>query len=795
MIKVLIECGKSTDDFLRKYVSHIESFNNRYKIVDIEQKYLPYLKDKVRQFETNFILELHKEKEDLDKRILDKENIIIAVMGKRYQKQWISHYYNMTFQKEETVPAPGSRQLCEWINCFSENDLIDAASYIQCIKYLCNVSKRQNKPLIIYDFFLTAGQLSTRKTMIYRMLNDYIKRFNAALMIKASVPKEADLERLFFSEESFSRAANHLFSILYDSKNVKLSGINNENRQVGLLYNDVFYQTIPSEQEIYVLPNTGNFKEPAYYEALGFRTIPLFGNFSMLYARKEVFDAQSEIIRADVMPQYQMPIVSYGFCNKTDRPQSFPYSVIADPLQFRGRGVYIGVISIEGIDYTSDAFRNPDGTTRIAYIWQQQQADEGTSFFKEQINAALQDPGSPLGLEVPIAESMSTMMLSIAGGESRSINYRGVATEAEFLIAKINPAPEVLQIIYGGVPHIHGALMPDVLIGALQLMNFAKNAGRPLVLCVPFNSNIDPHDGSYLLNQMLSVMAQSPGVTIVVPSGEEADKLHHQGFEGRQEPLRIVNIRVDKESQNVVGVIYYKFATLFNAVLFPPQGVGAEPIDIRRMGITRISELSTVYSNGERTDFANGTRFILFRIENPQVGGWRLEMTIETDALTQVDIWLAQQELNPFTNLRPSSPFITVGSTANSSSLMSVGGYSQEDMVVLKTSGRGYAWDRRIKPLFITNASNIVALCGVNDWAAVSSTLVASSIMLGVIAALYSKFIEEQIAILPNTLIMNGIILRGTEQFEDIEYPNPSQGYGIFDPRSLSRLLATPFIL
>jgi hypothetical protein len=73
-------------------------------------------------------------------------------------------------------------------------------------------------------------------------------------------------------------------------------------------------------------------------------------------------------------------------------------------LRMRGEGVLIGFIDT-GIDYTNNAFRNTDGTTRITSIWDQTIESEsypkdllyGTEYSKEQINQALQSD-NPLSI-------------------------------------------------------------------------------------------------------------------------------------------------------------------------------------------------------------------------------------------------------------------------------------------------------------------------------------------------------------------------------------------------------------
>ncbi|WP_069998257.1 hypothetical protein [Cellulosilyticum sp. I15G10I2] len=805
-MKVIVAHEPHASSYLRQYASHIECMSEHYKILDIEEKHLPWLNDLVQYVEPNFLIRLCGEVEPINVSLVDDKNIILAYIGKNKFKYPADVYYNIekcTLKKMFRKEPLGQ---CERISCYSETNIIDAISYIKCIYNLSHYANEMNKPIIIYADIYVPHETFRYRALTYKIINQYIATENGALFIKC--PTQEIYKHYEATQKPFECYADHTIYLdlcLGDALKKSLPLLQNPEgsmrfkdiykcyRQTGTLYNDIFYQSIRPEEEIYVLLNSGNYRRPEYYMELGLQAIRVVDDYSVLYGRKSQFDALSEVLREEVAPHYDMPIVSHIFCFRNLIDQKSAYSLAPDNLQYRGRGVYIGVITVDAVDYTSNALRLNNGESRIACIWDQIQAGEGVYYFKEQINAALgeADPGTVIPL--PQEDSMSTMMLALAGGEDPAVNFSGVATEAEFIVAKINPAPYGIQSIYGGTPSIHGVTMPDVLIGVNRLIDFARVQRRPLVLCVPFNGNIDAHDGSYTLNQILGFLAQRTSLTIIAPTGEEADKQHHYGLAGPQEPLRIVNVRVDKEEQNIVGVIYYRLANIINAYLYPPQNVLAEPVDLTRAVVSRINEAS-IYSNGQQIDFQNGARDILFRIDTPQVGGWRIELTLETSALSQIDIWVAQQELNPHTTLRPSDPFMTVGSTANSIPLMSVGGFDRDSMVVLRSSGRGYSWDDRVQPFFVTHGNNVIAPCRINEWVSISGTLPAASVILGVVATLYSKFIEEQFSPLPNTQVMNGIMLRHVEQFQGVEYPNPSQGYGIFNINTLRGMLGTPLI-
>jgi hypothetical protein len=712
-------------------------------------------------------------------------------------------YYNLSEHtlRKSNLENNGAKLRC--ISCYSETDSITAADYIKCVRYLSNLATEHQMPIIIYGSFHVPSERYRYRALAYKIANTYLEKMNGVLIVKADkrtvckyyAPLKQSFEvyadHVIYLEDSPKEAIKRALPFLHVSRDTsRFKKIYKHNRIEGALYEDIFYSLIPENEKIYVLLNSGNYKKPEYYEELGIQAIRLLDDYSMLYAEKSLFNDYEKQLKVQIAPQYHMPILSYQLCSERFIQRTGPVSLTPPDISHKGRGIYIGIVGVDGVDYTSKVLRSEDGASRIACIWEQIEGDKGTYYLKEQISAALATDNPTEQIPISDFQGLTTPLLGIAGGLSEEESYRGVATEAEFLVAKINRAPESLQRIYGGMPSENAVLMADALIGMIKLITFAHENRRPLVLCMPFNGNIDSHDGSFTLSQVMLGMAEWPYLTIVLPVGDEGDKEHHYSITGKPEGTQVVNIIVEEPGQNVVGVVYQNFSTIRKATLYPPQATAVEAINLKREGITNIAGGTTIYSNGERINFSNGAREMLFRINNPRVGEWRLEIELEEGVESKIEMWISQQELNAHTTLSPSQSFMTVGSTANINHMMTVGGYDRDNMIVLRSSGRGYSWDGEVQPLFLTHSTGIVAPCKKGEWISLTNTLAAAGIMAGAVAVLYQKFVEERVFPFPNTLVMNRIILDEVEQFAGVEYPNPSQGYGIFELSALQRLLA-----
>ncbi|MCI9616309.1 MAG: S8 family serine peptidase, partial [Dorea sp.] len=125
-------------------------------------------------------------------------------------------------------------------------------------------------------------------------------------------------------------------------------------------------------------------------------------------------------------------------------------------LQLLGDGIMIGILDT-GIDYRNPLFRNIDGSTRIAGIWDQtvqtgtmpEGLDYGSEYTEEMINEALRFE-NPLEI-VPSMDTNGhgTFIASVAaGGANLEQRFIGAAPEAELAVVKLKQAKSYLKDFY-----------------------------------------------------------------------------------------------------------------------------------------------------------------------------------------------------------------------------------------------------------------------------------------------------------------------------------------------------------
>ncbi len=811
-MKLIVEYEEQKKVNLLHYSPQIEQFGQDFAYVQLSKRHLNQLNSLIKGVEENSIIHLKEQGPNPDSLFTEADDVILAFIGHKQTHPQVTHYYNINVNRMKPVNCnhrsnhskPNNKKY--YISCFSENNTTDTIGIVRCIKYLSNLSEEYDMPLVIY---LSIGELRGKykpRRLFYPIINQYLEKIKGILVINSQQENER-----YSDTASKGVHTNHLSCIMEGTNDINkdirkaLSALKSfadksrlpihectksnikysDNRQPGTLFSDPFYLSIDPNEEIYVPLLAEAYGDPQYYESLGFQHILLESGLRILYGRRSEFDRLRGYLRG-VGGEFRLIIITHPPCIRDNNNPMLPYYLPPETQRYTGRGVYIAIITADDIDYTNPVLRNPDGSTRIAYIWEQVRTTEGNVYTSEQINTALASPNPSEIVRLPTGESMSTVMAAISGGWSEALGYRGIAPQAEFIIAKIRPVSENLQRVYGGMPSPTAITMFDALIGLLELGKYAINQGRPLSLIYPFNGNLDSHDAALYTQQEVSRLTKCVGLTIIVPAGDEANKRHHFEIQGEQEGRRIINLVVEQPNQNVVVVVYQRGGNVRSMNLYAP-GTN-DLINLKQSGMS-VSGRTTIYSSGSNISFLNGTIRTLFRLENPSVGTWRMELDVKMGVTSRIQMWMSQEELNPYVRFNPNNALTTMGATAAIPYVMSVGGYDFNTQTVLSMSGRGDPQSSNIIPMLVTYGKSILAPCQLGEWSGVTGMIPAASIMAGVAAVVYQKYIEEAPNRIPNTVVMNSLILNVLIQIQTLQYPNPNQGYGMFTLETLLQLL------
>lgn len=752
-------------NFKQKQNYLVKDLGKDFAILELEDKDIATVKEQVECIEPDFEIKIH----DIDWQDLGElktEKVLVATIGQEFVSPDMQYTYNMKEKKWTLQNKKHAKGI--WIHCYSPTGSIYASQLLITLNKLCVLRELLNRFLIIIGDLENVLPYFNKDSLTQKIINMYLE--NRSFMIRS-----------------------HHHSAQYYQRSIKKQLINLTNDLPRLtkmyppLYDDIFYEQIPDDQKIYLPLNLlENRYENSYYEKLGLHIIMLGRKNAFFYDKKQDIDANRMLLLENTYPNFENPILTKATIQKIPIGEEQHSHKMDTDIQFTGKNVLIGLITEYGIDYMHPALRNDKGETRILNYWIQSDGTEGSDYTEEQINQAIlsENPNELVPLEPD--EWYVKTILTLAGGGQEGVEF--MATDAKFLIATINKAPKSLQAIYGGSIEEDAVLMPDILIAIDKMANIALDYNMPLVLIIPYNTNLSAHDGTGIYESLLSRMGSQQGCTIVVPVGDEGNKSHHLSIVHNKNVISSFNLKVARLTQNLVGCIHL---TNFGSIKVELYCVDQKQFVVRldEEGTYQLNN-ATIYTTGIVTNFRNGACMINFRIENMKAGKWQVDCKVETIlASTKVDLWLGQQALNPNVILDPSTASITLGSNAAIDSLLSIGAFDHYHLVVLALSGRGYNWNDAILPIcVILGKITVMNDDGIIE-GDIEGTIVAASLLAGVIALLYDRWVRDKGRPYANSIVMQKRFINYLKQYSGLEYPNPSQGYGVFEIQNIAKLL------
>lgn len=471
-----------------------------------------------------------------------------------------------------------------------------------------------------------------------------------------------------------------------------------------------------------------------------------------------------------------------------------------------GRGVMIGFIDT-GIDYANPLFRNRDGTSRIAAIWDQTIDSEtvpdaiagfqpfyGTVYSREQINEALSSE-DPLAI-VPSRDTdgHGTFMAGVAAANrvESPVSFSGAAPEATLAVVKLKPAKPYLRdffLIRDGVPAFQEN---DVMTALSFLLATAGTLRMPLVVYVGVGTSQGDHDGTLPLGRQILNLTGAPGLAVVAGAGNEVGYHHHFfGNMASGQTFEDVELRVGQDEPGFCLELWARQPELFTVGFVSPSGEVIDRIPLSLGPETTVRfrlDASVITLSYQNYETASGSQLIFMRFQSPAPGIWHVRVFPSIFISGQFHMWLPMHGFlsDDTIFLRP-HPDTTITDPGNSPTVITAATYDHRNESIAIHSSRGYTRSGLIKPDFAAPGAEVQGPAlpssdaGEIRFTRRTGSSVAAAIAAGAVADIFTWGIVDGNDRVLNGASVNSMLIRGAGRNPSFSYPNREWGFGTLD--------------
>ena len=293
-----------------------------------------------------------------------------------------------------------------------------------------------------------------------------------------------------------------------------------------------------------------------------------------------------------------------------------------------GEGVAVAILD-RGVDWRSDDFRNEDGTTRIAAIfdltddtganWPNNPYGMGTIYSREQIDSALNDLRI-LTFRDAVGHGTSTTGIVLGNGRnSTNKKWRGIAPKATLICIKFTTegAPA-----HDNEPAEDPFYDPSRLPAAIDFAKqTAQQIGMPCVMLANFGSVGGPTDGTSERCRDIDANfgAGIPGLVFITGTSDDGGSQNRASDIISQNETDTLKIQKSSNSSLILDLWYDGDDRFDVSIKTPTMLYGPYTSPATNNDFTQISNSEFLfYHNGSNVEFynsTNGKREIWLRID------------------------------------------------------------------------------------------------------------------------------------------------------------------------------------
>lgn len=407
----------------------------------------------------------------------------------------------------------------------------------------------------------------------------------------------------------------------------------------------------------------------------------LLNNYAVVRIREDRIEALSSLPEVEFVEKPK----SLYFQVDVGRQVSCIDAVQEAPYDLTGRGVLVGIVD-SGIDLANPDFRNEDGTTRVAALWDQADREYTAKEINDFLNA--EGTGQP-AVQQPLSADSSghgTAVAGIAAGNGRGSEgrrYRGAAPESELVIVKMkSPQP-------GGFPRT-----TELMTGVDYLIRKAQEMRMPVAVNISFGNTYGPHDGSSLVEQYLNDVSAIWKNVICIGTGNEGTAAGHAAGIVSDEEETVQELAVQEREQPFGLQIWKSYTDEIDISIISPAGEQAGPFR-EKTGAQRYLTGSTellVYYGEPKPYSVRQEIFIAFLPMRDYVdsGVWQIVLTPRLIVAGTYQMWLpAQAALNVGTAFLTPDGMSTLTVPSTAARAVTVAAYDGRTFSYADFSGRG----------------------------------------------------------------------------------------------------------